>query len=197
MKKVFLFLTTLISLSALTIDGSAQIDRGELGSLTTVKDGLRSRRISSADKTGNNGDCVGQFKPGEKWSVEIPGTGVINHIWFTIAPTSIMRNDLIFRIYWDGNKYPSVEAPIAAFFGNIKSKICQKFPFLFRRKCMFFRCRQRHIIDKRRILCGSRKWYDIRKIRAFCADHAGKIAGIISGLFISDCYFKTAFSLFQ
>ena len=29
-----------------------------------------------------------------------------------------MRNDLIFRIYWDGNKYPSVEAPIAAFFGN-------------------------------------------------------------------------------
>lgn len=65
MKKVFLFLTTLISLSALTIDGSAQIDRGELGSLTTVKDGLRSRRISSADKTGNNGDCVGQFKPGE------------------------------------------------------------------------------------------------------------------------------------
>ena len=43
MKKVFLFLTTLISLSALTIDGSAQIDRGELGSLTTVKDGLRSR----------------------------------------------------------------------------------------------------------------------------------------------------------
>ena len=72
MKKVFLFLTTLISLSALTIDGSAQIDRGELGSLTTVKDGLRSRRISSADKTGNNGDCVGQFKPGEKWSVEIP-----------------------------------------------------------------------------------------------------------------------------
>ena len=118
MKKVFLFLTTLISLSALTIDASAQIDRGELGSLTTVKDGLRSRRISSADKTGNNGDCVGQFKPGEKWSVEIPGTGVINHIWFTIAPTSIMRNDLIFRIYWDGNKYPSVEAPIAAFFGN-------------------------------------------------------------------------------
>ena len=49
MKKVFLFLTTLISLSALTIDGSAQIDRGELGSLTTVKDGLRRRRISSAD----------------------------------------------------------------------------------------------------------------------------------------------------
>ena len=118
MKKVFLFLTTLISLSDLTSDVSAQIDRGELGSLTTVKDGLRSRRISSADKTGNNGDCVGQFKPGEKWSVEIPGTGVINHIWFTIAPTSIMRNDLIFRIYWDGNKYPSVEAPIAAFFGN-------------------------------------------------------------------------------
>lgn len=59
-------------MSALTIDGSAQIDRGELGSLTTVKDGLRSRRISSADKTGNNGDCVGQFKPGENGAWKFP-----------------------------------------------------------------------------------------------------------------------------
>ena len=50
MKKVFLFLTTLISLSALTIDGSAQIDRGELGSLTTVKDGLRSRRQAERER---------------------------------------------------------------------------------------------------------------------------------------------------
>ena len=29
-----------------------------------------------------------------------------------------MRNDLIFRIYWDGRSTPSVESPIAAFFGN-------------------------------------------------------------------------------
>lgn len=29
-----------------------------------------------------------------------------------------MRNNLVFRIYWDGKSYPSVEAPLAAFFGN-------------------------------------------------------------------------------
>lgn len=100
MKKVFLFLTTLISLSALTIDGSAQIDRGELGSLTTVKDGLRSRRISSADKTGNNGDCVGQFKPGEKWSVEIPGTGVINQVYHRSDKHHEKRSYIPYLLGW-------------------------------------------------------------------------------------------------
>lgn len=113
-KRCFLML---LAFCLFSIGGKAQME-GELGKLISIKDNLRSCRISSADKTGNNGDCVGQFKPGEKWSIEIPGTGIINHIWFTIAPTDIMRNDLIFRIYWDGNSFPSVESPIAAFFGN-------------------------------------------------------------------------------
>ena len=111
-KRCFLML---LAFCLFSIGGKAQME-GELGKLISIKDNLRSCRISSADKTGNNGDCVGQFKPGEKWSIEIPGTGIINHIWFTIAPTDIMRNDLIFRIYWDGNSFPSVESPIAAFF---------------------------------------------------------------------------------
>ena len=101
-----------------TLDGHTQVRGGELGGLTTIQEGVRNRRISSADKTGNNNDNVGPTKPGEKWSVDIPGTGIINHIWFTIAPMHIMRNDLIFRIYWDGRSTPSVESPIAAFFGN-------------------------------------------------------------------------------
>ncbi len=101
-----------------TLDGHTQVRGGELGGLTTIQEGVRNRRISSADKTGNNNDNVGPIKPGEKWSVDIPGTGIINHIWFTIAPMHIMRNDLIFRIYWDGRPTPSVESPIAAFFGN-------------------------------------------------------------------------------
>lgn len=100
------------------LDGHTQVRGGELGGLTTIQEGVRNRRISSADKTGNNNDNVGPIKPGEKWSVDIPGTGIINHIWFTIAPMYIMRNDLIFRIYWDGRSTPSVESPIAAFFGN-------------------------------------------------------------------------------
>ena len=101
-----------------TLDGHTQVRGGELGGLTTIQEGVRNRRISSADKTGINNDNVGPIKPGEKWSVDIPGTGIINHIWFTIAPMHIMRNDLIFRIYWYGRSTPSVESPIAAFFGN-------------------------------------------------------------------------------
>ena len=66
-----------------TLDGHTQVRGGELGGLTTIQEGVRNRRISSADKTGNNNDNVGPIKPGEKWSVDIPGTGIINHIWFT------------------------------------------------------------------------------------------------------------------
>jgi hypothetical protein len=96
----------------------AQQFNGELNSLIRIQEGIKNRRISSADITGNNGDCVGPIKSGETRSIEIAGTGIINHIWMTIAPPHIMRNDLIFRIYWDGSSYPSVESPIAAFFGN-------------------------------------------------------------------------------
>ena len=118
MKKLFLVISVFIGLLLTNIDCQAQKVGGELGNLAAIKKGFRNRRISSADKNGNNGDWIDSIKPGEKWSVAISGTGIINHIWFTISPMNIMRNNLIFRIYWDGKSYPSVEAPLAAFFGN-------------------------------------------------------------------------------
>lgn len=39
-----------------TLDGHTQVRGGELGGLTTIQEGVRNRRISSADKTGNNND---------------------------------------------------------------------------------------------------------------------------------------------
>ncbi len=33
-------------------------------------------------------------------------------------PHLVNRNDIILRIYWDGNSYPSVESPIGPFFGQ-------------------------------------------------------------------------------
>lgn len=118
MKKLFLVISVFIGLLLTNIDCQAQKVGGELGNLAAIKKGFRNRRISSTDKNGNNGDWIDSIKPGEKWSVAISGTGIINHIWFTISPMNIMRNNLIFRIYWDGKSYPSVEAPLAAFFGN-------------------------------------------------------------------------------
>lgn len=118
MKKLFLVISVFIGLLLTNIDCQAQKVGGELGNLAAIKKGFRNRRISSTDKNGNNGDWIDSIKPGEKWSVAISGTGIINHIWFTISPMNIMRNNLIFRIYWDGKSYPSVEASLAAFFGN-------------------------------------------------------------------------------
>jgi hypothetical protein len=89
--------------------------------LAKMKSGVKNRRISSTDPTGGNRDHLEPFKPGEKRTIaEIKGTGVINHIWITIAPPpgELSRNDIIIRMYWDGNDYPSVESPIGPFFGQ-------------------------------------------------------------------------------
>ena len=58
--------------------------------------------------------CVG-IKPGEtRTLVDTDGPGMITHIWFT----GYVGHSFILRIYWDGADFPSVEAPISAFFGS-------------------------------------------------------------------------------
>ena len=54
------------------------------------------------------------IKPGETLTIaDIKGSGVINHIWLT--PTGRWRNTIL-RMYWDGQKNPSVESPVGDFF---------------------------------------------------------------------------------
>lgn len=54
------------------------------------------------------------IKPGETFTLaEIDGSGAIQHIWMT--PTGVWRNSII-RFYWDDEKEPSVECPVADFF---------------------------------------------------------------------------------
>lgn len=45
--------------------------------------------------------------------VDTDGPGMISHIWFT----GYIGHSFIIRIYWDNEEFPSVEAPISAFFG--------------------------------------------------------------------------------
>lgn len=103
-------------------DLSAQTDLpGEMYSLTKMKSGVRNRRVSSYDRSGNNRDHLSNIKPGETRTIaEISGVGIINHIWITIAPgpDRLSRNDIILRMYWDNKPYPSVESPIGPFFGQ-------------------------------------------------------------------------------
>jgi hypothetical protein len=57
-----------------------------------------------------------KIKPGETFTLgEIQGSGAIQHIWMT--PTGPWRYS-IFRVYWDGEATPSIEAPVGDFFAS-------------------------------------------------------------------------------
>lgn len=118
----FKFLSLLIGLMFFSLSGISQENvSGELYDLAKVKNGVRNKRISSTDPTGGNNDRLENIKSGEtRVFADIKGSGVINHIWITIAPgpDRLIRNDIILRMYWDGNEKPSVEAPIGPFFGQ-------------------------------------------------------------------------------
>lgn len=44
---------------------------------------------------------------------DVDGPGMITHLWFT----GYIGHSFILRIFWDGAEFPSVEAPLSAFFG--------------------------------------------------------------------------------
>jgi hypothetical protein len=92
-----------------------------LENIASIKEGVKSKRISSYDRSGGNNDRFENIEPGETRTIaEIKGAGCINHIWITISPEApeLNRSDIILRMYWDGSEYPSVEAPIGPFFGQ-------------------------------------------------------------------------------
>jgi hypothetical protein len=101
--------------------GAQLASNNDLTGLAQIKTGVKSRRVSSYDTTGGNRDHLTKIKPGEKRVLfNVKGAGTINHIWITIAPSppTIQRDDIILRMYWDGNDFPSVETPLGSFFGQ-------------------------------------------------------------------------------
>ena len=114
-------LTLLMLFAAFAFSLFAQEPSNEMMQLSKIKTGLKTRQISSHDKTGGNADFIGKIKDGDKVELmNVKGAGVINRIWITIAPegNELSRYDLIIRMYWDENPYPSVESPLGPFFGN-------------------------------------------------------------------------------
>jgi len=123
MKRIFIFLFVVCGLMLITSEaGYAQGElSGDMFGLAKMKSGVRNRRVSSYDRSGNNRDHLKDIKPGETRTIaEVSGAGVINHIWITIAPgpDQLNRNDIILRMYWDNKSYASVESPIGPFFGQ-------------------------------------------------------------------------------
>jgi len=78
----------------------------------------KSRRSSSWDRSGGNGDAV-RVEPGAAATLlDITGAGVITHIWFTIdSEDEHHLKNLVLRAWWDGESSPSIEVPIGDFFG--------------------------------------------------------------------------------
>ena len=77
----------------------------------------RSRRVSSFDRSGGNRDSIA-IEPGRTAVLaEIEGPAAIHHIWTTIAAEPFYGRKIVLRVYWDGEKSPSVEAPVGDLFG--------------------------------------------------------------------------------
>jgi hypothetical protein len=110
-----------LSVFLLALGIQAQDLGNDMTALSQIKTGVKSKRVGSWDRTGGNDDALHGIKNGEKRTImDVKGAGIITHVWVTIAPEAALlsRNDIILKIYWDGNNYPSVESPIGPFFGN-------------------------------------------------------------------------------
>ena len=118
-KKLYAFLVgAMVGINVVTAQENVF---GEFYNLAKIKEGVYNKRISSTDVSGGNNDMFKNIQPGEKRVImNVSGSGIINHIWITMSPRPnvLNRNDVILRMYWDGNDYPSVESPIGPFFGQ-------------------------------------------------------------------------------
>jgi len=88
-----------------------------LDDLPALRD-FESHRITSADPTGGNADWW-DIGPGQtRLLAEIRGPGRIVHFRDNITSREPHHLQLhVLRMYWDGEKEPSVEAPVGDFFG--------------------------------------------------------------------------------
>jgi len=109
----------LAALSLAWAAGSNALPGNPLEGLAALKPGT-TQRASSCDANWQNGNADARgIAPGETLVIaELAGPGVITHIWNTIAAQERGYSRLlVLRMYWDGEKHPSVEAPIGDFFG--------------------------------------------------------------------------------
>ena len=82
-----------------------------------TRDGARSHRASSWDRSGGNRDFI--FVPAGDTAqlMDVSGAGCITHLYCALAfPDPADYRAAILRCYWDGEDTPSVEVPLGDFF---------------------------------------------------------------------------------
>jgi hypothetical protein len=77
-----------------------------------------SARVSSSNRFVASNDDSKRVMPGETLVMaDLRGAGMITHIWLTVASNEFGWPRLLrLRIYYDGHKTPSVDAPLGDFF---------------------------------------------------------------------------------
>src|SRR3990172_2745171 len=79
---------------------------------------VTTKRISSYDVRGTNADWW-YLEPGEsRVLMDVDGPGCITHIWMTQGKVGepFLYREVLLKIYWDGEKNPSVCVPLGDFF---------------------------------------------------------------------------------
>jgi len=93
------------------------IRKPSLAELARIKEGIRSKRSSSFDRTGGNADYWLAPKGQTLVLSEVKGPGCMRHVWVTTTQDDNNLRRLILRMYWDNEETPSVQCPLGDFFG--------------------------------------------------------------------------------
>ena len=78
-----------------------------------------AHRVSSDNRFKGSNDDSKRIMPGETLIMaNLTGPGVVSHIWITVADNEYAWPRLVrLRVYYDGQKTPSVDVPLGDFFG--------------------------------------------------------------------------------
>jgi hypothetical protein len=125
------------------LDELAKPQEGRSMRITSTMRVGEVRRGGKQKKLNPKGDFKGDLEEASNWDnftidpgethvvMDEQGAGVITHIWITFlgperqewAPKgSANHQEMLLRMYWDGNKRPAVEAPLGDFFANCFGK---------------------------------------------------------------------------
>ena len=93
---------------------SAENFKGEKGKGGMATEGAGAKAARGLGQGWKVSPCIRLGAKSTATIASIAGPGVIQHIWITVHPTVWRR--VILRMFWDGEKTPSVETPLGDFF---------------------------------------------------------------------------------